>query len=294
MNGRKEQQTNKFRRKSVQAHSLNKFNLESFYSRGNNHVNLNQIFTTNKKKSFNQIKFSPFQKRNTNEWKKRHNKRASVQLSTSNNNKIFEKYNMNEEINSKKELQNTKISHNKKINNSKIKNINKTKNSNFDTTKLNRITSVNKLENNIKNVLNYMRLKIDERKLRYSRHSDNNILNLDINKSSGIPELKSKKKLKIKNKSFISKKEKRISLLQADSIKRSKSFRFSEESIKKTLKRILFKISKKNHHNGPIKYKRSNIIEHYSLDEEINLHHYLGFSLSPESNFIFSFDIILL
>jgi len=294
MNGRREHQTNRFRRGSVEAHSLNKFNLDSFYYKGNNQPNLNRIFTTNKKKSFNKIKFIPFHKRNTNDWKKHHNKRSSFQLPATNNYKIFEKYNMNEEINSKKELQKTRISFIKKKDNKTIKNTKKTSKTNFDSTKLNRITSVNKLEHNIKNVLNYMKLKIAERKSRYSRNSANNIMNLDKNKLSENPEHKSKKKLKYKNKSFISKKEKRISLIQNDIIKKSKSFRFSEESKRKTLRRIIFKISKKNHNIGSIKYKRSNIIEHYSLDEETNLHHYLGFSLSPESNFIFLFDIMII
>jgi len=294
MNGRREHQTNRFRRGSVEAHSLNKFNLDSFYYKGNNQPNLNRIFTTNKKKSFNKIKFIPFHKRNTNDWKKHHNKRSSFQLPATNNYKIFEKYNMNEEINSKKELQKTRISFIKKKDNKTIKNTKKTSKTNFDSTKLNRITSVNKLEHNIKNVLNYMKLKIAERKSRYSRNSANNIMNLDKNKLYKNQEHKSKKKLKYKNKSFISKKEKRISLIQNDIIKKSKSFRFSEESKRKTLRRIIFKISKKNHNIGSIKYKRSNIIEHYSLDEETNLHHYLGFSLSPESNFIFLFDIMII
>ena len=295
MNGRREQQTSKVRRKSVQTYSLNKFNLESFYSKGNNHVNQHRIITAHQKKSFNQLRFNPFHRRISNDWKKHHSKRSSVQLSTANNHRIFEKYNMNEEINSKKELQSTKISYIKKNNNNiKIKAINKTNNNNFDSNNLTRITSVNKLENNIKNVLNYMRLKIDERKSRNSRRSDNNILNLDINKSSRNPELKSKRKSKLKNNSLIFKKQKRISLIPIDTIKRSKSFIFSEESIKKTLKRIIFKISKKINPNGSIKYRRSNIIEQYSLDEEINLHHYRGFSLSPESNFMFSFDIMII
>ena len=294
MNGRREQQINKFRRKSVQAHSLHKFNIDSFYSKGNNQANLNRIIISNKKKSFNKLKFMPFQKRNTNDWKKNHSKRISVQLSTTKNNKIFEKYNMNEEINSKTEFQKTKISYIKKNNNKSIKNINNLKNTNFDSSNLTRITSVIKLEHDIKNVLNYMKLKIAERKLRNSRHSDNNILNLERNKLSGTPELKPKKKSKFKNKSFISKKERRISLIETDTVKRSKSFRFSEESIKKTLIRIIFKISKENHKIESLKYKRSNIIEHYSLDEENNLDHYLGFSFSPESNFIFLFDIMII
>ena len=200
MNGRREQQINKFRRKSVQAHSLHKFNIDSFYSKGNNQANLNRIIISNKKKSFNKLKFMPFQKRNTNDWKKSHSKRISVQLSTTKNNKIFEKYNMNEEINSKTEFQKTKISYIKKNNNKSIKNINNLKNTNFDSSNLTRITSVIKLEHDIKNVLNYMKLKIAERKLRNSRHSDNNILNLERNKLSGTPELKPKKKIIIKNK----------------------------------------------------------------------------------------------
>ena len=294
MKGRREQQNYRFRRNSVQNHSLNKFNLDSFYSKGNNQVNLNRIIVANKKKSFNQIKFNPFQKRNTNDWKKNHIKRSSVQFSAIKNNKILEKYNMNEEINSKKELQTTKISYIKKNNNKKIKNINEPKNTNFDSSELTRITSVNKLEHDIKNVLNYMKLKIEERKLRHSRNSDNHFLNLDKNKLPGTPELKQKKKLKLKNKSFFSKKEKRISLIETDNVKRSKSFRLSEESIKKTMKRIIFKISKVNHKKEDIKHNQSNIIEHYSLDEEINLHLYRGFSLSPESNFIFLFDIMII
>jgi hypothetical protein len=59
------------------------------------------------------------------------------------------------------------------------------------------------------------------------------------------------------------------------------------------MKRMIFKISK-NNNRVQLKYKRSQIIEEYSLDDDTNLKYLHGFSFSPDNFFIFIFDIIII
>jgi hypothetical protein len=151
---------------------------------------------------------------------------------------------------------------------------------------------MNRLEHSIKNVLNYMKLRIEERKLRQIK---NNVYQREVGRLSSIPKLKIMltKRKRIKHKSFIMRNSiSDFPIINSNDIKRANSFNFQEESIQKILKRMVFKINKT--YTMELKYKRSHIIDEYSIDEDNNLKYLKGFSFSPDNFFIFIFDIIII
>lgn len=79
------------------------------------------------------------------------------------------------------------------------------------------------------------------------------------------------------------------SFIKINSIKRSNSFNVSDESRKKILKKLKTKIIKKNKKEEKVYYNETE-----SIDENMNKEYSTGFSVAPNSNFIFIFDIILI
>ena len=300
MNFKKEQILNKIRRKSVQGNYKQKFNLDYLNSKAKhqfsltptrNIINLNENINIlsndyipfNKKKksknSFNKIISKQFKRIKT---VRKISKRGSIQIIKT---KTFhKKFELPEENISRIDNYNNNLSH-------KIQNNNLHKS--FIMKNRPKVNSMNKLEHSIKNVLNYMKLKIEERKV---KQSQNNIYQREEGRLSSSPKLKimlSKKK-KIKNKSFLIRNSiSDFPVVNTDNIKRANSFNFQEESMLKIMKRMIFKISK-NDNKVTLQYNRSQIIEQYSLDEEINLNYLQGFSFSPDNYFIFLFDIIII
>jgi len=303
MNFKREQILNKIRRKSVQGNYEKKYNLDYLNSKKKhqfsltptrNIININEninIFSNDfipfnrkkkSKKSFNKIK--QIHKIKSIEWKKKITKRGSAQLIKT---KTFHK---KFELPGEENISKIENFNNKNLS-QKLQNENMHKS--FVIKNHPKINSMNKLEHSIKNVLNYMKFKIEERKV---RQNQNNIYQREEGRLSSSPKLKimlSKKK-KIKNKSFLIRNSiSDFPIVNSDNIKRAKSFKFQEESMLKIMKRMIFKISS-NNRVATLKYKRSHIIEQYSLDEEANLNYLQGFSFSPDSTFIFIFDIMII
>ena len=302
MNFKKEQILNRIRRQSVQGNYEKKYNLDYLTSKAKHQFSLtptrniiniseninilsNDLGPFNIKKrtknSFNKLINKQFNKLKTVDWKKNIRKRSSAQLIKT---KTFHK---------KFELSEDNSSKNDNFNNSpNIKLQKKNLHNSFTIKKPSKTKSMNKLEHSIKNVLNYMKLKIEERKIKQSKNS---IYQREEGRLSSSPKLKvilSKKK-KIRNKSFLIRNSiSDFPVVKCDNIKRANSFNFKEESMQKIMKRMIFKISKNN--KISLKFKRSQIIEQYSLDDEINLSHLQGFSFSPDNSFIFIFDIIII
>ena len=161
------------------------------------------------------------------------------------------------------------------------------------------------LENNIKKVLNNMRLEIEKQKDIYASDLiDTNIIpHKEKNKLSSTPDLKfvfKKKKSHIKNKgtnTFIPISFKDIkyidlenSLLKKITLKRSHSLEFSDLLKKRIYKRMKVKLNKKSIYD---KYEQTEIIEEYS-EENINTENSKGFSFHPNSTYIFIFEIIII
>ena len=169
-------------------------------------------------------------------------------------------------------------------------------------------SSMNKLENNIKNVLNNMKLQFE--KQNEVNESEINDINFAVNlksKFSTNTNLKftfKKKKINNKNKN----KNKSIKLIPYEiknrislnlsnssindiSFNRSHSFEFTESFIKKILKRMRAKINRKSIYE---KFGLTQTIIEASSDEEINSEESNGFSFHPHSTFILIFEIMII
>ena len=164
---------------------------------------------------------------------------------------------------------------------------------------------MSELENNIKKVLNNMRLEIEKQNdIFASDLIDTNIIpHKEKNKLSSTPDLKlvfKKKKSNIKSKGtktfipiiFKSKKYFGLenSLLNKITLKRSHSLEFSDLLKKRIYKRMKIKLNKKSIYD---KFGQTEIIEEYS-DERINTEDLNGFSFHPNSTYIFIFEIIII
>ena len=160
-------------------------------------------------------------------------------------------------------------------------------------------SQITKLENNIKIVLNKMRLKIEKEKEEMDSHlNDNNIQKNIKNKFCTSPNLKfnlKKKKISHKCNSIninnMLTLDSNTCLNSNKEFKRSYSYDFSEQKIKKIIKRMKNKIFKKMRFD--ILY-HSKIIEIDSTDESIHNEYSNGFSFDPKSNFILIFEIFLI
>ena len=164
---------------------------------------------------------------------------------------------------------------------------------------------ISELENNIKKVLNNMRLEIEKQKdISVSDLIDTNIIpHKEKKKLSSTPDSKfafKKKKCYIKSKSTKSFIPNTInnkiyidlgnSLLKKNSLKRSQSLEFSYLMKKRLYKRMKVKLNKKSIYD---KFGQTEIIEEYS-DENINTEDSNGFSFHPNSTYIFIFEIIII
>ena len=301
MNFKKEQILNKIRRQSLQGKLNKKINLDFLISTAKhkfsespkkNNKNINENINTfnndlipfNKKKksnkSFNKILNNQIHRIKTVDWRKSPTKRSSAKLIKT---KTFhKKLHLSEENIPKND--NFNNNHSNKL---EKKNLYKSFYINHE-----KINSMNKLQYSIKNVLNYMKLRIEEKKVKQNK---NNVYQREEGRLSLSPKLRIMitKKKKLKNKSLTMRNSiSEFPIVNTNKIKKANSFKFQEESIKKIMKRMIFKISKNN--RVEIKYNRSKIIEQYSLDEEINLNYLQGFSFSPHNFFIFIFDIIII
>ena len=164
---------------------------------------------------------------------------------------------------------------------------------------------INDLENNIKKVLNNIKLKIEKQKNKYSSDIiDSNVFPQNKQKKLSLsPDIKfnfKKKRLNIKNKSlkegiqnsFISKKYIDLgdSLLGKNNLKRSHSLEFFDLLKKRIYKRMKLKLKKKK---SSEKFGKTVSIEEFS-DENINSEDLSGFSFHPDSTFVFIFEIIII
>ena len=158
-------------------------------------------------------------------------------------------------------------------------------------------SSMSQLENNIKKVLNNMRIEIEKEEEENFSPSPKKIKN----KLLSTPNLKIffiKKKKKKKNNfnnSIIYKNnlinDLNLSIINDFNIKKSNSYYLSEVSKKKLYRKIKNKLIKK------IEYKKlfeTAIDEKESSDENTNSEDTNGYSLHPNSNFIFIFDILVI
>ena len=192
--------------------------------------------------------------------------------------KLFEFYNIKKEINA---------------NNSRLK---KRNNVSYN---LNQTIKLNKIEENIINVINNMRKRYEkESRIKMAKTVSPNIV---LNKSSSSPNLKiyfknkkkKKKKHRRRHESLLIK-ETNV-LIPNDSFKtnlkkkRNKSFDFNDQYKKKIIRKIKNKIVKNSN-------QRLTLIGNYSLNEDIenNNDSCNSFVFLPNSRFIFIFDFLLI
>ena len=253
----------------------NKTNFNKFKKRGSfKHISMKNV-DRNK-----YIFYQPFQM-NMPEMKKSTTKRRSVEFMESKTKKFFQRYSLED----KGKL----ISYNK-YNNYMVEPFYG--------------SSMNKLENNIKNVLNNMRLQLEKQKeVNESEINDINFSENIKNKFCTNTNLKfTFKKKKINNKSKSIKHipiatKNRISLNLSNSFindlsfSRSHSFEFTESFTKKILKRMRAKINRKSIYE---KFGLSQTIIEVSSDEDAISGESIGFSFHPHSTYILIFEIMLI
>ena len=154
----------------------------------------------------------------------------------------------------------------------------------------------NQLDQNLKNVLNNMRIEIEKEKDLNESHLHEHDMPKPT-KNSTCPNLKfvliKKKKNDHKCRSIIIKNkltlESNNSLYDSKDIKRSLTFDFPEHRRKKLFKKI--KLQYKKIKCETILTKNN---ETTSSDEELNNDDYKGFSFHPKSNYVFIFEIIII
>ena len=163
---------------------------------------------------------------------------------------------------------------------------------------------ISDLENNIKKVLNNIKIKIEKQKSKFSSDIiDTNLLPQNKKKKlSFSPDIlfTKKKRLSIKtntikeaipifykNKIYI---DLGVSHLRKNNLKRSHSLEFSDLRKRRIYKRMRSKLSKKNVNEI---FGKTASIEEYS-DESINSEDSIGFSFHPNSTFVFIFEIIII
>ena len=158
---------------------------------------------------------------------------------------------------------------------------------------------LNKLEHNIKNALNNMRIEIEKQAQIKENVNTISPRNQKKNKLTSSPDLKfffKKKKVKNSKKNLQSSlllKETHItdySFKSEDKKKRNRSLDLSEKAKKKLLLQLKNKIYKKSN-----EIQRMTIINtSLSEDSDNNNENYKGFALMPTSNIIFTFDLLLI
>ena len=233
-------------------------------------------------KNINRFQYGYFKpsKHNSNINIKNNNlRRKSVEFMQTKTKKFFKKYSL-------EDMEKFKV-----LNNNNNEYINYINENSLDS-------QITKLENNIKIVLNNMRLKIEKEKDEMDSHlNDNNIQKNIKNKFCTSPNLKfilKKKKISHKCNSINVKNrltlDSNTCLNSNKEFKRSYSYDFSEQKIKKIFKRVKSKIFKKMRFDTLYHTK---IIEIDSSDESIHNEYSNGFSFDPKSNFILIFEIFL-
>jgi hypothetical protein len=160
---------------------------------------------------------------------------------------------------------------------------------------------MNILENNIKNILNNMKIEIEKKKESEKGNNEHVLEKSENNRYGSCPDfkfvLKSKKSV---NKTAISRAYKSDcfninktvhfeALVKDKTIKRSNSFTISEETRKKCLRKLRNMMNIRN-----IESLYCDEIESIDEDEDINAELSKGFSFHPNSSFIFIFEIILI
>ena len=200
-------------------------------------------------------------------------KRRSQEIFETQTQKFFEYYNLNK--NSNKSLFNN------------------------DNYILNKSTRLNKIEKDIKNIINNMRIEI-EKKSKLINTANTITPEHIINKLTSSPDLKLFFKIK-KHKKRKSRKHQESLLMKETAVlnsndsfkkrfnkKRNKSFDYSGENIKNLIKRIKNKLLKNSK-------KRLTIMDNNESDDiEMMNEKNNGFIFLPNSNFIFIFDLLLI
>ena len=165
---------------------------------------------------------------------------------------------------------------------------------------LNKSTRLNKIEKNIKNIINNMRKEI-EKKEKISHMTNTISPKIMRNKLTSSQNLKIIFKIKKNKKTKISKNKNSSLLMKETDVldyngsfkkkfkrKRNKSFDYSEQQKKKIFKKIKNNIFKSSSQKNLFDNKSS-------LSEDIDLNYNdSNYSLHPNSNFIFVFDLLLI
>ena len=213
--------------------------------------------------------------------KKIDDKRYSLEIFQTKTKKFYQKYNL--KINGRKSLP--------KINNNN--------NNNVDFTK----SQLNKIEDNIINAINNMRIKIEKQSKTPPQIT--NIISAEVtpNKLASSPNLKfifkkktkkSKKGVKKFLQSSLLMKETRLndySFKKNDKKKRNRSFDLSERAKKKILNKFKNSLMKSSIKGLTIVTKS---ISYNDEDSENNNENYKGFALLPTSNILLYFDLFLI
>jgi len=314
MNAKEKPKTKVSRRRTCEDVSLPKMNLDSSLSKASNkklskrniyftprniHQKFSQKKLINKNEGDNSFKgrktlrhislnnvnryqigsSKPFHNFNS-DIKNKNNRRKSVELMDNKIKKFFKLYSL-EDIEKIKAILNNKNNINENINNCILEQSLE--------------DSVNQLEINIKNVLNNMRLEIENQKIENISQYENTDF-LDRNKkifcsSNNLKLLEKKKemiKTKVTNNNSLNKIIFNFSIdsIKDKNLKRSNSFNITEKTKKKVLKRMRNKIYKN------LRYGKYDDIE---INEKETIEEYSkGFSFHPNSKFIFIYEIIII
>ena len=249
-------------------------NFSNLYNFANNRRKLNDKrismqSISSKRNSY----YIPFKNANI-EYNNEKTKRHSLELGLAKTNKFYQKYNLKK---------NGDISMNEKESaGNYIKPI-----------------KLNIIENNIKNVLNNMRLEIEKKQAKLSSRESNIIPDISKNKLTSSPNLKFcfiNKRVKISKKknlqtSLLMQKAtlEDLSFKKISKKKRNRSFDYSENFKKRLIKKLKNEIIKK--YNEKISNKNNNSVDE---DDTDNNEIYKGKSFLPTSKYILIFDLLLI
>ena len=161
---------------------------------------------------------------------------------------------------------------------------------------------IDKLENNIKLVLNNMKNEIEKKNEEFKVMETESFTEKNVNnRFRSNPDLKFVFSNKFNN--FNNKKntflvqnniilDLNFSFIKNNSIKRANSFDFSELARKKIIKTLKVK-AKKNRRSSSKKYERNKMIQIYTYENE-NYSKSKGFAFHPNSAFVYIFDAIII